>query len=467
MYTITRLSMLWIFFCMPGMFPLKAQEPINLDITISMEKNDDRIIFLANYFGNQQFIIDTAFRGKDNMFTFKADSALPHGLYIITGAEKNRYFDFVISEDQHFTLHTDTSAFTEKMQITGSNDNTLFFEYINFLNKNQQKATKWQQQIKRSKGDEKKSLQKKLQQLNDKVSVKQAKFISHHPETFTARFIKASLPIEIPDTIEQNEAYGYIQHHYFNRMNLADPSLLRTPLYNQKIIRFLDQYTVQQPDSLIHAVDRVLDLAKKNDETYQYVLWELTRKYESSNIMGFDGIFVHLVDTYFSREEINWLDQTVLKNLIVRSDEIRPLLLGKKAPDMMMLNTKNHSKSLYDIHTTFTLVLFWDTDCGHCKREIPKLKKFYETHASKYNLEVYAICTDKNLEAWRKYISEENLSWINVHGKLNLGTNFHETYDIYSTPTIYLLDKDKKIIAKRVLTDQLKEIIPRLEERKK
>lgn len=430
-----------------------------MSIKVHIEKCSDTALFLANYHGDKQFIQDTALNQNGEEFAFKADTLLPGGLYIITGQDKQRYFDLVLNDDQKFTLKTDTLNYTAHMTVKGSKENRIFFEYINFLNSRQEEASELQREKQAAIGQEGDSIQLLIDNMGDKVKKRQAQIIRDYPNTFTAKFIRASMNLEIPDSIEKQNTYAYIQDHYFDRMDISDPEMLRTPVYHPFIMRFLDQYTYQQPDSIIHNVDWILKQARKNEETFQYLLWEFTRKYESSKIMGFDKIFVHLVNTYFNREEIDWLDQTVLKNLIERADEIRPLLLGKKAPDMVMLNPDHHPKSLYGVDHNYTLVVFWDTDCGHCKREIPKLKTFYDKHAKAYDLEVYAICTDNDLKAWREFISKNKLDWINVHSRLNLGTNYHEAYDIYSTPTFYLLDEDKRIIAKRIITEKLKQIL--------
>jgi hypothetical protein len=85
------------------------------------------------------------------------------------------------------------------------------------------------------------------------------------------------------------------------------------------------------------------------------------------------------------------------------------------------------------------------------------LKKLYAT--KKFNLEVYAICANEDLEGWKYFIKANQLSWLNVNGTKSITPDFHDLYDIYTTPVIYILDKEKKIIAKRINVNQIPQVI--------
>ena len=115
--------------------------------------------------------------------------------------------------------------------------------------------------------------------------------------------------------------------------------------------------------------------------------------------------------------------------------------------------------TIYDVKAKYTILYFWDPSCGHCQKETPVLKALYDSIKAK-NVKVYAVCTEQNVADWKKYIIKHNLNWINVLDYKNV-TGFHTTYDIYSTPVVYLLDENKKILAKRLSVDQLREVMNR------
>ena len=110
---------------------------------------------------------------------------------------------------------------------------------------------------------------------------------------------------------------------------------------------------------------------------------------------------------------------------------------------------------MQSIIADYTLLLFWDPDCGHCEKEIPIIKEFYDQNKEKYKFEIFAICSDTSLVKWKTAIRKKKMNWINVDGPRTLTGDYHEQYDIISTPVIYLLDKRKEIIAKKLPAEKI------------
>jgi len=113
--------------------------------------------------------------------------------------------------------------------------------------------------------------------------------------------------------------------------------------------------------------------------------------------------------------------------------------------------------SLYDIEKDFIILYFWEPDCGHCKEATPKLKSYYEK-ARNESIEIFAICTTSDKPKWAEYIEENKLTWINGWDP-ERRSNFGFSYNVQSTPLIYILDKDKKIIAKKLSVDDIPSFI--------
>jgi thiol-disulfide isomerase/thioredoxin len=124
----------------------------------------------------------------------------------------------------------------------------------------------------------------------------------------------------------------------------------------------------------------------------------------------------------------------------------------------MGLNGKN--VVLHNIKARYTVLYFWDSNCGHCKTVTPKLLEVYHKYRSQ-GIETYAVNIEGDLEGWKKYIEENKLDWINAIDPYRQ-SSFKKDYDIYATPVIYLLDEKKEIIAKRLAVEQLDEIIEKL-----
>ena len=179
--------------------------------------------------------------------------------------------------------------------------------------------------------------------------------------------------------------------------------------------------------------------------------------------MGFDKVFVHLVDEYFSKEPITNTTPSILTSLQERAAKLKPILLGKTAPNLLLIDSTGSLKSFRSISKNYTVLFFWDSDCGICGQEITELKKLYDI--PDYDIEIYSINVNSDLETWKKALIEKQLPGIKVNGTRSATKDFHDLYDIYGTPVIYVLDKDKKIIAKRIGANKIEEFIMNYEKR--
>tara|TARA_B100000941_G_scaffold153629_1_gene108920 strand:- start:1437 stop:1856 length:420 start_codon:yes stop_codon:yes gene_type:complete len=137
-----------------------------------------------------------------------------------------------------------------------------------------------------------------------------------------------------------------------------------------------------------------------------------------------------------------------------------------------MKDTSGTIYSMQDLDAKYTLLVFFGPTCGHCKKEMPKIKKSLDSLRDKgVDIKVFAVATEFDKKEWKKFIKEQNTGdWLNVadinhddEGNPVASSDWRDKYDIYSTPVVYLLDEKKKIIAKRITHQQVKEIVERME----
>jgi peroxiredoxin len=253
--------------------------------------------------------------------------------------------------------------------------------------------------------------------------------------------------------------FFYYRDHYFDLFDLSDERLLRSPVYHNKVNFFLKNLVVQYPDSVIPYADFLVQRASGNKETFKYMVWYLTNNYETSNIMGHDAVFVHLVKNYYTKEKAFWTDDATLYKIQDRARILEPILIGKKAKNLMLTDSSGKFQALYSVNASFTILYFWDPDCGHCKKATPKVKAYFDRVRSR-GVQVFAVCTEVEMDKWKKFIQEHNLDWINVADP-KTQNNFRQEFDILTTPQIFILDKDKKIIAKKIDEDNMEKILDR------
>lgn len=437
-------------------------------IHVKIDGLSDSLLLLAHYSGDKQFVTDTAYRSKNSEYVFSKSKELLPGMYFLAGENKNKLFDFIISDSKNISITGQKDKFPQSLKIKGSKENILFLEYMNFLTEKQKQRTALNDLEKKySKGsDSLQVIQNQLELLNDEVKRYINGIINSNPGSFMAVFLKAMQEPEIPEMPilsngrpDSTFPFRYYRKHFWDNIDLSDDRVIRTPFLHSKVEQYISKLTVPAPDSLIIAIDHLFSMAEDNEETFKYLMWYFTIKYETSEIMGYDAIFVHLVDKYYQDKKMGWMNTTVKENLIKKANAIRNVLIGKIAPEMILLDTLQNPVSLHSIKSDYTLIYFWDPDCSHCKKETPLLRDFYLKEKGLHNLEVYAVCMDTSWNDMKQYIRKNKLPWINVNGFYSMTPDFRELYDVHSSPVMFLLDRNKKIIAKRLLSAQMESFI--------
>jgi thiol-disulfide isomerase/thioredoxin len=441
---------------------------------VALKGNADSVIYLAHYYGNKQYLDDTATLDKNGVYAFEGTEKLPSGMYVVAGEKKNKYFDFFVSDEQHIEFQCDPANITESMRIRNSEENKLFFDYISFLARKQKEVQPLQASIKKgiTPADSLILLRKQIETINLEVKDYITRLINDHPGLLATAFIKANNEPELKPYLvdaegkaDSSNLFHIYRQHFFDNIDFTDARLVYTPVLTEKVDLFLDKLVLQHVDSIMAGCNYILEKGKVNKDVFKFLVWHLTVKYESSEIMGFDAVFVHIVEQYYETGIADWLYPTVKDNILKRANTLKPLLIGQPAPNMIMMDTANQPISLVNVKARYTLVFFWESTCGHCKTEMPKAIKLYKEIKDKYNLQVFAVSSDTSLTAWKKYIRTNKPGWIDVNGNLSFTKNFHDLYDVHSTPVMFLLDENKKILTKRILTDQIGDFIPNNEKR--
>ena len=198
--------------------------------------------------------------------------------------------------------------------------------------------------------------------------------------------------------------------------------------------------------------------------------------------MGMDEVQMHIAEKYYIPGSW-WSDSSFIAELKTRVERTKPLFIGKIAPDIELMSVPSShfiealkdtslkryphvgtKITLHQIDAKYTVLIFWESDCGHCKTIVPELYDLYLNSLSDSDVKIIAISTlfgEDGKMKWSDFVNEHKLyEWINAWNPYSY--EYKLTYDINSTPQIYLLDEQKKIIAKKISPDQIEDIIESL-----
>ncbi len=453
-------------------------QKVGYQIKVKIDGFEHDEIYLGYFYGDKQYIKDTAYIETDGRFYFEGNEKLVPGNYMVVMPPDNKYFQIMINEDgQWFSVETKIPEFDTNMKIEGSVDNEQFYGYLKFLSKKRPEAEELRKKIEKVEGDEKKKakFEAEMDKIDKEVLSYQENILAKFPNTLTAALIRANQPLVPPEfsgTQEEKDRnnFYWTRDHWFDNIDLSDPRMVRTPFLYQKISHFVEKMTPQHPDSLSIAIDKVLEKARPAEETFKYYLIHFLNEYAKSKIVGMDAVYVHLANKYYKTGLAPWTDEEQLTKIVDNAEKLEPLLIGKIAPNIQMEDKDGNPMQLHDFKSPLTVLFFWDPDCGHCKKSMPDMIEFAKNYKDK-GVSVFAICTKlvtRNDEGGFS-MEEVNKCWKYIEGnELDIFWNYVDPYhrsryktiyDIRSTPQVYVLDEDKSIISKRIGAEQLPEVI--------
>jgi thiol-disulfide isomerase/thioredoxin len=437
-----------------------AQIKKGYEISFNINGLSDSTVYLAYHLGDKQYIKDSVKLEKSGHGMFSGKESLPEGIYMIV-LPGRKYFEILVSDDQFFSLTCSYADYFKTLKFSGSDENSSFIDYQKKWVKMQDEAgalnTRFQNN--RSNNDSTRILSELRKNKEENMKGYLHEVINSNKGSLLAMLVKAILPVEVPpvvlppnttnpDSVRWFRAYLYNKDHFFDNIDLTDERLLRTPILQAKLNMFFTNVVIQLADSLNREIDKIISKCSSNYKIFQFVSVYLFNHFRESEIMGHDAVMVKLADDIYLSGKADWTTQEWRDNLKKEVDRIRPNLIGQKAHDLVMDSFTGVFVSLYDITKDFTILYFWEPDCGHCQESTPKLKAYYDK-AKNEGVEIFAVCTQADKVKWEKYIRDNNLIWINGWDPRRV-TNFDYYYNVQSTPSVYILDKNKVIIAKKL-----------------
>ncbi len=475
---MTRILTVFLLLALPTFV---FSQKVGYQIKVKIDGFQQNEAYLGYYFGDKQYLKDTAYVDPGGWFYFEGNEKLEGGMYLIVLPPDNQFVQVLVDENnQWISMETKMPAtdLTKNMKVKDAGDNQLFYSYLNFLEERRPKAEDLRKQLEAAGEDAKKKekVQEKITALDQEVQNFQQKTIAEHPKTMTAAVIKANLPVQNMPEFEGDQkekelkGFYWMRDHWFDNISLTDPRMLRTPFLFQKIDHYVNKMTVQHPDSISIAIDRVLEMSRKAPETFKFYLIHFLNTYAKSNIVGMDAVYVHIGEKYYCAGQAPWTEEEQLKKICENVDKLAPLLIGRVAPNIEMQTRSGEKITLHDFKSPLTVLFFWDPECGHCKKTMPEMVQFAKDYKPK-GVAVFAICTKLVTRDSEGNFSmkEVDTCWDTIKERemdvfFNTVDPYHRSryktvYDIRSTPQIFVLDSDKTILSKRIGAEQLPEVL--------
>lgn len=454
---------IWAILCL---LPIAVMAKDGYKFTLQIDGNTDSMLVVGYYYADNLRILDTAINNGKGKFVFEGTRDLKPGLYYFSDA-KGRFADFIVyHEKPFFKFHTDECDWKRNMSVTGSKQNALFFNF--------NRATEGLY-------DEINAAAKEMDSVDfvafrrsqfHKLDTLRLEFIEAHPESMLARMMLATKdPVVPPDSLQGNDLYFHVMHHYFDNVPLGEDFIIRTPssVFYERVNNYVEKRMQGLPPAvIIPLLDTLIDRSEPAPEVFKWLVLTLTEKYLQSNVMVYDEVYVHLVQRYFATGKVTFLSPSTVDEQIERATKWERLLVGREAPELILFDTTRRVWSLHHMPSRYTLLLFWSPTCGHCRTVVPALYEVFDSVAASLNMSAFAILTEPDettVVKWKKFLADHNMTnprWVNLNGG-EANVDWREVYDVQTTPQVYLIDNEThKFLAKKLDASLLKVICKQL-----
>ena len=467
-----RLSIFSI--CLITIVPLFAQK--GYDIGIQLKPYRHTWVYLGYYYGKSRALADSTLLDDSSAGHFRGKEALKGGIYFIVSPSRQILFEVLIDKDQYFSVSADTTGLPFGVRFSGSPENKQFQDYSSFAANTGKKIGMLAAQLgdARSRKDSllidvhTRLLTARLQKYRDSISKK-------NPESFLSALFNAMNEPKIPPASKQpggkydsNFVYHYFKNHYWDGISFVDDRLVRTPFFEPRLDKYFQNLVSPTADSLIKETDQMLLQSRSAKEMYQYLMVHFVQQYINPVYMGQDAVFVHLFEKYINAGKAEFFTPQYKDFATKRAYSLMANLIGQPAPQLDMADTADKPLPLYTLKGAFTVICFWDPTCSHCKEVVPKVDSIFQAKWRSDGVQLYGVKVDGTKEEWLKFIKEHHLTgWNHVYQQKvkeeeesrEKRAGYRQLYDVYQTPLLYLLDNDKRIIAKKLSYLQIDEVI--------
>jgi thiol-disulfide isomerase/thioredoxin len=465
---------------------VEKQKHTGYEITFVLQGLQDTVLYLANYYADKTYMYDTLFPLPKSPYTFvsKKDSLLPRGIYLLANQDKVKLMELVIDSSFSFTVEAKNLNPTiidipSNVRFINSPENetaNAFFITMSYYQRqimtlsNNIKAEESSETPDRASIEQQKDSRRNYQ---DSMRTYMWNFVENNRHTLFGKAQLLLRDVDIPEPqrnpdgslVDSNFAYHYYISHYWDNTDFLEPALISTPVFYTKLKNYFDDVVPPLLDSITKYADLLIEKTKDTPELFRYIVWYITNKYERSQYVAHDAVFVHMVENYYGKGLCPWTDEAVLERMVNQEKKLKSILIGKKAPELYMADPNGVFRSNYEPKQKYTIMWFWDISCGHCKTITPKLVEFYNRAKDSLDFEVYAVCITMDTAKWKQTIIEREMPWINVGGN-QANLDYRQVYDVTTTPVIFVLDHEKKIIVKKIGAEELEPFLRNYDEGK-
>jgi peroxiredoxin len=282
-----------------------------------------------------------------------------------------------------------------------------------------------------------------------------------YPDLYVTRIISAFRVPVVPGSLDHRERMETLKLVFFEDAPIDDPELLHAPVYTFRIVDYLSMYqdpsldAESQQAAFIEAVDQIMVNTSHQSALRTFVVEFLL---EGFDLLGMEAVLRHLAENYLDES----CSSEVAELVKARMEAYEAMEVGSLAPDFVIRDVQGRNLRLSAMDKDYVLLIFWASTCVHCRHLMPELHQWYldERHA---DLEVVALSIDTLEAHFTDFLASNPMEWITAYDPLGWNGKVARDYHIYATPSMFLLDRQGRILSRPMNLRQVKRSLKSIE----
>lgn len=435
-------------FLLGGIPLLKGQSWL---IQGNIENAEEGPVLLASFYGDRFRVVDSM-DTKSGFFYFMLPDEAPPGIYRIIFSDRigdvknmNSFVEFIYNRE-NMEIFIASSERGPIPYFENSTENQIYSEFMGFeLDYEERVQTVYSLLYPERQGMNEEAvavyngIQREREQYMDSIT-------GLYPDLYAVRVMNAFRAPFIPGEISHARRIDTLKDCFFDQVPIDDPQLLYAPVYTFKLIDYLSLYKdnsmsgMQQEQEFIAAVDRIMVNVSREGKLREFVVEFLLEGFE---LLEMEQVQMYLVDNYLDES----CESDIVDLVLSRMEGYKLMSPGLQAPDIVLRDVKGKNYQLSGMDHDYVLVLFWSSTCEACRDLLPRLKDWYLSENS-YDLEVLAISIDTSVTNFEYLFKQMDPPWITSHDPLGWYGKVSSDYHVYASPSLFLLDRERTILAR-------------------